>query len=311
MQPDISILICTHNRAEILGQTLDGLAAIQIPTGTSLEVVVIANACTDDTERVVADKSASLPMPLRCVVEAAPGLSRARNRAMAESRGVILAFIDDDVWVETDWAKGLLEAYARDGADMVAGKVTLWWKAISPPTWLDDRVANLLNRRDLGAEIVELRNASDALGANFSFRRKVFESVGDFRLDLGRTGTDSNAAEETEYLERALLAGFRMFYAPRASLRHWVAPSRVSIEYFCRVSAGNARSRVMAKKKYGLPQALRTVAGHALLWGKSVLGEWRSRGNQKIWLYHRTRRITGRAGIAAALTRITAKRPPR
>ncbi len=303
--PDISILICTHNRADVLAQTLDSLAAMRIPSGVGVEVVVIANACTDNTERVVAAKAGSLAVPMRCVVESTPGLSRARNRALAEARGGIMAYIDDDVWLETDWVEGLLEAYKRDGADMVGGKVTLWWQAIAQPDWMDDRTSSLLNRRDHGDTVIELFDPNAALGANFSFRRKVWEAVGDFRLDLGRTGKDNNASEESEFLERALKKGFRMFYAPRASLRHWVAPQRVTPEYLCSAAVGNAQSRVYAKEPFRLRQAARSIVGHTYLMLRHLPAESLAglRGDKREWLFHRIRRVTGSAGLGAALRR--------
>jgi succinoglycan biosynthesis protein ExoM len=61
---------------------------------------------------------------LRYVVEPVRGLSRVRNRAVAESRGTFLAFIDDDEWAAPQWLARLAAKAEEYFADVVAGPVT-------------------------------------------------------------------------------------------------------------------------------------------------------------------------------------------
>ena len=63
MHPSLSILIPTHDRCDVLAQTLLSLREVRIPAGPSIELVVVANACTDRTEAVVADAAPSMPSP--------------------------------------------------------------------------------------------------------------------------------------------------------------------------------------------------------------------------------------------------------
>ena len=50
----------------------------------------------------------------RYVLEPRPGLNFARNRAIAEARGALLAFLDDDVVVDRHWRRGLAEAVGEN-----------------------------------------------------------------------------------------------------------------------------------------------------------------------------------------------------
>ena len=54
----VSVLIPTHNRRDLLGRTLDSLAAVRVPAGVAVEVIAVANNCTDGTEQLVAERAA-------------------------------------------------------------------------------------------------------------------------------------------------------------------------------------------------------------------------------------------------------------
>lgn len=45
----IEVLICTHNRVALLERTLEFIGHAVCPEGVAVEVLVIANACTDGT----------------------------------------------------------------------------------------------------------------------------------------------------------------------------------------------------------------------------------------------------------------------
>jgi hypothetical protein len=81
----ISVVICTWNRADELRTTLDSLTQLVIPAGCVWELVVVDNGSTDETNTVIAEFEARLPV--RSLFEPELGLSRARNRGAAAARG--------------------------------------------------------------------------------------------------------------------------------------------------------------------------------------------------------------------------------
>ncbi|MEO2022181.1 MAG: glycosyltransferase, partial [Pirellulaceae bacterium] len=91
---DITVAICTWNRADLLNQTLTRLQQLVIPEDLQWEIVVVNNACTDQTPEIVARHQEHLP--LRMVMEPEPGLSCARNRAVQAARGRWIIWTDDD-----------------------------------------------------------------------------------------------------------------------------------------------------------------------------------------------------------------------
>ena len=106
LQPEITVCLCTRNRAAMLKRALFSLVACDKPTDLPWETLIVNNGSSDETPSVVAGYEGRLP--IRMVTENAPGLSNARNRALAAARGNWLLWLDDDVTVNPRW----LAAYA-------------------------------------------------------------------------------------------------------------------------------------------------------------------------------------------------------
>ena len=107
----ISVAICTWNRCNLLARTLNCLADAARPPHVALEVLIVNNACSDNTSAVVSSFDGRLP--IRETYESQSGVARARNRALLESTGSYVAFIDDDVLVEKQWLATLADLVTR------------------------------------------------------------------------------------------------------------------------------------------------------------------------------------------------------
>src|SRR4051812_38281339 len=78
---DATVLICTYNRGNLLGETLDAIAKVR--TTFTWEVVVVDNNSTDHTRAVVESRQASYPVTLRYLFEPRQGNSFALNTGIA------------------------------------------------------------------------------------------------------------------------------------------------------------------------------------------------------------------------------------
>jgi glycosyltransferase involved in cell wall biosynthesis len=301
----VSILIPTHNRGAILDRTLDSLASVRRPSDVDLELVVVANACTDDTAERVSARAKEFPIPLRCVVEPVAGLGSARNACVRNSSLPICALLDDDVWVESGWLEGLAEMYRDSSAAMVAGRAELWWETVPRPPWLTPLMEMSLSGIDLGPTPFEM-HTPDAVGANFSFRRAVYDQVGPFRTDLDRVGTQLLGGGETYFIRVAFNRGHRLFYAPAASVRHWVAPHRIETPYLAGVTFGSSYANVVMKDRYGPLDAARSITlGLARAALFHPVGWWAAAtGNHGLHVHAATRRAAGRGQLLGAVARI-------
>ncbi|WP_442483190.1 glycosyltransferase family 2 protein [Aeoliella sp. SH292] len=259
---DLSILICTHNRAGLLAETLASLQSLRVPTNATVDLIVVANACTDDTQSVAERAFAEIPFSCRLVAEPVPGLSVARNRAVDESTGRICAFLDDDVQVAEGWLSAMMDAFEGTDVAIATGRVQLWWKDIERPAWMNSRCESYLSCRDLGDRDCRIESSFLVIGCNFAFLRSVYEQIGPFRTDLGRIGLGMLAGEETEFSERAMKRGSQIAYVANAAILHYVSPQRATIEYLLTAAYGR-----------GVSNSLTTPTHTWFRFGRQALGQ--------------------------------------
>ena len=105
---NLTVAICTWNRAGLLDQTLGRMRQLNLPRDIQWELLIVNNNCADDTDRVIENHSHDLPV--RRLFESKQGHCNARNCAVASARGDVIIWTDDDVMVEPDW----LAAYANN-----------------------------------------------------------------------------------------------------------------------------------------------------------------------------------------------------
>lgn len=109
--PLASVVIPTHNRVGDLRRTIEALVR-QARDPQHYEIVVAANACTDETVDYL--RGLTTPCTLRVVDLPGPGAAGARNAGAAAARGAILIFLDDDVTVGPEFVGAHLEAHGLD-----------------------------------------------------------------------------------------------------------------------------------------------------------------------------------------------------
>src|SRR6266852_3488848 len=130
----ITIAICTWNRADLLRQTLEGMTRLLIPPEIDWELVVVNNNSTDATATVISEAANRLPIHGR--FEPRQGKSHALNLAASEARGEYIVWTDDDVLVDQHWLAEYVAAFQRwPDASFFGGPIEPWLAAPSP-VWL-------------------------------------------------------------------------------------------------------------------------------------------------------------------------------
>jgi glucosyl-dolichyl phosphate glucuronosyltransferase len=92
MKPEVSIVISTYNRSQMLSRAIESVLDQQ--GSVSYELVVVDNNCTDTTAQVV-KHYAEQSRIVRYVFEAKQGVSYGRNAGISAARADLIAFTDD------------------------------------------------------------------------------------------------------------------------------------------------------------------------------------------------------------------------
>ncbi len=232
-----TILICTYNRAALLGPTLDSIAALRTPADLSWEVLVVDNNSNDATREEVERRQGGYPVDLRYAFEPRQGKSTALNTGHTLARGAIIVYTDDDVRVPAQWLQAAVQPLLDDPSiAYTGGPVRPMWER-RPPSWLDasGNLGGTIAVKDHGdAAFVFEDERKTPLGVNMAVRRELVDRIGGFRPDLGRRGKSLLGQEQAEFFYRSRQAGARGLYVPAMVLDHFVPASRLTHNYFRR-----------------------------------------------------------------------------
>ena len=220
--PDISVIVCTYNRADWLREAIESLTKLETE-GYSYEVLVVDNASSDNTPEVVAKAAGNAACAVRYVREAEPGVSFARNRGLEESKATWIAFFDDDEIAEPDWLLQLMKAAAEHDVKIVGGGVQLKLDEDSDRK-LKPWVRVMLGCTEtMGPQMYDGKRVPTT--GNMLIHTEIFEKIGMFRTDLVEGG------EDTDVYHRARKLGYEAYHAPQALTHHQIPPFRIEPKY--------------------------------------------------------------------------------
>ena len=224
--PLVTIAICTKDRVECVERLLRSLRQFDVPLregGRQLDILLVDNAPSDES---TSDLAAQYP-EVRYICEPRPGLNFARNRALQEARGEILAFLDDDVIPDRGWLSGLADAWgANRDADAFTGQVL--------PLELETEAQILFERRGgfrrgfdrirfgavrPGHPLYPGGAGSFGAGANMAFRTARLRQMGGFDEALD-TGAPVPGGGDLDAFYRLIRAGHILVYEPRFLVFH-------------------------------------------------------------------------------------------
>jgi glucosyl-dolichyl phosphate glucuronosyltransferase len=241
---DVTAILCTYNRCQSLTKALQSAALSKMPDSVDWEVLVVDNNSKDQTRAVAEEFCRRYPGHFRYAFEPRQGKSHALNSGIRLTDADILAFMDDDVEVDSDWLRNLTSTLADKRWSGAGGRILID-AAFTLPAWLESNGRYALAPLaifDLGPEAGELKEAP--FGTNMAFRKEVFSKHGDFRTDLGPQPGSEIRNEDTEFGSRLLARGERFFYEPSALVYHSVPRERIRKSYFLAWWYDKARAEI-------------------------------------------------------------------
>jgi GT2 family glycosyltransferase len=213
--PRVSVLVCAYNAADTLEDNLRSLEALTYP---DFEIVLVNVGSMDRTGEI----GRAHPR-VRVIDTPNQGLSAARNVALAEATGEIVAYTDADTRVDPDWLTFLVQPFLT--SDVVGSGGPNDVPADDPP------IAQCIARAPGGPTHVLLddRIAEHVPGCNMAFRRDALLAIDGFNPIYLRAGDD------VDVCWRLQARGWKIGFAPAALVWHH---HRASIKAYWRQQVG-------------------------------------------------------------------------
>jgi succinoglycan biosynthesis protein ExoM len=277
MKPvEIDICICTFRRAQ-LADTLRSLAAMDMPAGHRVGVIVADNDDEPSAMPMVKELAGELGLPIRYLHSPACNISIARNACLEASRADLVAFLDDDETASGGWLARLVETAQASGADAVLGPVRARYLPGAPkwmsrgdfhstfPVWVEGEI-----RTGYTCNVLLRMSARSIAGRRFDLTR-------------GRTG-----GEDTEFFDRVHRAGGMIAYAAEAWVDEVVPPERATFGWLGRrrFRMGQTHGHLLRSQSPGkarVRQLALASAKVAFCFGSAVLtAVWPTRRNRSV-----------------------------
>ena len=238
---EVDIAVCTYRRVE-LDRTLRSLAALDIPAGIRIRIIVADNDVTPSARARVDAMRTAVPFDITYAHCPASNISIARNTCLDHATGDFLAFIDDDETASPGWLAALLTTAEATGADAVLGPARAIYME-SAPAWM--------KRGDFHSTLpVRVRGRIETgYTCNVLLRRRATSLTnGRFNLALGRTG-----GEDTEFFTHMTRGGGTIAFAPEAWVDDPVPENRASLSWLAkrRFRFGQTHGRLMQESSKG------------------------------------------------------------
>jgi GT2 family glycosyltransferase len=216
----LSVVICTRDRPETIGQALESVAACRYP---SFDVHVMDQSTTTRTRDIVEAVRQQCPATCRIHYHHLDriGLSHASNAGLRATDGAIVAYTDDDVVVPADWLTRIAAAFEADPhAGLIYGQVLV-------PESLQEACAAgtvvpsvRFERRERLVKGMGFK--ARGMGANMAIRRSLFERVGGFDEVLGGGGP-LRSSQDCDFAFRAYRSGMAILLLPDVQVDHYGA----------------------------------------------------------------------------------------
>lgn len=250
MKRQVSVVIPTRDRRPLLERKLRALEG----DPADFEVIVVADACSDDTETFL--DAYRPPYPLRW--RRGPGLhaATARNLGAEIAQGEVLLFSDDDVIAPVGWVaenRALHEQPGRVGLSK-------------------QRLPDHLSRGDALSAVHGWWNTN---GRSTSLRAELFHRVGGYDPQFSTYG-----GEDPDLGYRLMRAGATFAFLPQVSVEHWDERYGSDME---KKGRSSGRAHVAVWRKHGDDRIAWALGIHPLMlalkrplfaaWSRSLLGE--------------------------------------
>lgn len=243
MRPQgVSIIICCHNGADRLPETIRHIARQHVPWYVPWELIIIDNGSTDNSATVARMEwqKHRVNAVLRIVSEPALGLSFARARGFREARYEYIVMCDDDNWLAESYVANAFEIMSEESNIGALGGLGKLVFEIPPPveelSWIfaagpqAARSGKVAENKVYGAGCVVRHSAYQKL-LNSGFKSLLTD----------RRGVELSSGGDYELCLALAIMGYDIWYDERLRFIHFITRERLTWEYYKRYAVESSK----------------------------------------------------------------------
>jgi len=242
----LSVLICSHNGAKLIGETLRHLVQQEFTRPINWEVVLVDNASTDDLVSV-AQANWTIGVPLKIVYEPRKGVAHARITGIQNCKYEFISFIDDDNWVPKNWVEGAYNsilnkpdacAIGSCSKPVFGGPVPHWFSTYMQSYAVGQQypTSGRIEKQDglvWGAGMIIRKQACDQL-IEAGFKPLLVPHKNESRM----------AGNESELLLLMKMCGWEIYNENQLVIEHYMTPNRLKWSYFLKLKENHGAAKV-------------------------------------------------------------------
>jgi len=237
-------------------RTIASLNNASLPNNDIVSILVIANACNDDTVNQLKNYKSTRSqkeLPLEFCEELKAGKSNALNKAINMVTTGYLCFVDDDHRVDKNYFSAIISSIATyPEAELFCGQIIPDWTG-QEPEWIHEqgkyKIYPLpIPHFELGIHPVTVKHGMKLPGGgNLVVHRNIFNRIGFFSTTLGPIGHNLSGSEDSDFILKVLNAHMTIQYNPEIIQYHYVDNDRLKFNYLIKKSFQRTRSLIKAK----------------------------------------------------------------
>ncbi|MDP3143639.1 MAG: glycosyltransferase, partial [Candidatus Omnitrophota bacterium] len=208
--PIVSVIVVNFNGKRFLADCFDSLFALDYPQD-KLEIFMVDNGSSDGSIELVKEHYPKI----KIMQNDTNNYCRANNLAIAKSRGVYIAMLNNDTKVDKNWLRELVAAIESDESiGAVGSKILLMDGSIESVGHQELHDFYWSDQSDLSTKETELKEAQSLCGCSILYRKKALEQAHNFDEDFNLY------LEDVDMSIKLKKKGWKLAHAPNSLVFH-------------------------------------------------------------------------------------------